>query len=308
MRAKQLEPYEALTLLRRAAPWAAPNPGFLDQLGVWADMGWRLDERHPAYKAFQLDQVLSWGAGRGLGGLSCRSRLVGAVGAETRSVRLCTGGVGKGGRARPPPYPRTHASPRTRLAPTSSRRRQVARQYEEEGSIDRGSFAELPPPDDPGLAGATRFRCRKCRVLVATDANAVPPGAARGARAFRGRRRAAPPGGDDAAAAAGADGGAAAGAAPPGSFAAAAAAAGSPGESESSIFLEPMAWMEGAIVGPTQGKLYCPGCGARLGSFNWAGAVPFWRSGSEDKGLGGRRLWQGLVAVAQARSTLGVPA
>ncbi|KIY91824.1 hypothetical protein MNEG_16139 [Monoraphidium neglectum] len=30
--------------------------------------------------------------------------------------------------------------------------------------------------------------------------------------------------------------------------------------------------MEGAIVGgATQGKLYCPGCGARLGSFNWAG-------------------------------------
>jgi hypothetical protein len=57
MRAKQLEPYDALVILRRACPSAAPNPGFRDQLGVWADMGWRLDERHPSYKAFMLEQV-----------------------------------------------------------------------------------------------------------------------------------------------------------------------------------------------------------------------------------------------------------
>jgi hypothetical protein len=38
------------------------------------------------------------------------------------------------------------------------------------------------------------------------------------------------------------------------------------------VFLEPMQWMAPSIVGgPTQGKLYCPQCGTRLGSFNWAG-------------------------------------
>eukprot|EP00890_Picochlorum_soloecismus_P003791 jgi/Picsp_1/4412/NSC_01918-R1_dual specificity protein phosphatase 12-like len=37
-----------------------------------------------------------------------------------------------------------------------------------------------------------------------------------------------------------------------------------------SIFVEPLRWMNG-ITDSTQGKLYCPGCNARLGSFNWSG-------------------------------------
>jgi dual specificity phosphatase 12 len=37
------------------------------------------------------------------------------------------------------------------------------------------------------------------------------------------------------------------------------------------VFTEPLAWMCGQVVGPVQGKLYCPNCQARLGSFNWAG-------------------------------------
>lgn len=69
MKAKQLEPYDALVILRRAAPGAAPNAGFRDQLGVWSDMGWALDERHPAYKAFMLDQVGKSGGMGGNGGM-----------------------------------------------------------------------------------------------------------------------------------------------------------------------------------------------------------------------------------------------
>jgi dual specificity phosphatase 12 len=47
---------------------------------------------------------------------------------------------------------------------------------------------------------------------------------------------------------------------------------GAAASSGSSLFLEPMAWMAGAVVGTVQGKLYCPACNARLGSFNWSGA------------------------------------
>lgn len=39
-----------------------------------------------------------------------------------------------------------------------------------------------------------------------------------------------------------------------------------------SLFLEPMSWMASMVVGEVQGKLYCPDCNARLGSFNWSGA------------------------------------
>lgn len=54
---------------------------------------------------------------------------------------------------------------------------------------------------------------------------------------------------------------------------------------ESSLFLEPMQWMYASIVGETQGKLYCPGCEARLGSFNWSG-IRNTRCGAEGSGRG----------------------
>ena len=37
-----------------------------------------------------------------------------------------------------------------------------------------------------------------------------------------------------------------------------------------SIFVEPLRWMSGIKQG-NQGKIYCPGCSARLGSYNWSG-------------------------------------
>lgn len=37
-----------------------------------------------------------------------------------------------------------------------------------------------------------------------------------------------------------------------------------------SIFVEPLRWMSG-IKDSNQGKIYCPGCSARLGSYNWSG-------------------------------------
>ena len=42
-------------------------------------------------------------------------------------------------------------------------------------------------------------------------------------------------------------------------------------EGGASLFVEPISWMADSVVGAVQGKLYCPGCQARLGSFNWSG-------------------------------------
>ncbi|KAK9857158.1 hypothetical protein WJX84_001541 [Apatococcus fuscideae] len=39
----------------------------------------------------------------------------------------------------------------------------------------------------------------------------------------------------------------------------------------SCLFVEPMQWMSEISNGQVQGKLYCPGCKTRIGSFNWAG-------------------------------------
>lgn len=38
-----------------------------------------------------------------------------------------------------------------------------------------------------------------------------------------------------------------------------------------SLFVEPVAWMQEYALGNDEGKLWCPACGARLGSFSWYG-------------------------------------
>ena len=73
-----------------------------------------------------------------------------------------------------------------------------------------------------------------------------------------------------------------AGTTPRSAAAAAAAAAAANTSGDSSLFLEPMIWMQEAIVGAVQGKLYCPNCQARLGSFNWSGEG---HVGSSDMGF-----------------------
>lgn len=41
--------------------------------------------------------------------------------------------------------------------------------------------------------------------------------------------------------------------------------------SASSVWLMPLRWMSGILGNKVQGKLYCPKCTSRLGSFNWSG-------------------------------------
>jgi dual specificity phosphatase 12 len=57
MKAKGLALQQALEVLRARAPHVALNPGFMAQLELWGEMGCCLDEDHPAYKQFLLDQV-----------------------------------------------------------------------------------------------------------------------------------------------------------------------------------------------------------------------------------------------------------
>jgi len=125
-------------------------------------------------------------------------------------------------------------------------------------------LAALPTATAPTAAATapatTLYRCRACRRLVATGEHAVPlpdPPPAGGAR-FKGKSGANRKGGGGGCG----SGGAALHALPLGS-------------DGSSLFVQPLRWMfEGADPDaplPLAGKLSCPGCGARLGGFNWAG-------------------------------------
>eukprot|EP00878_Enallax_costatus_P046632 GHUV01056871.1.p1 GENE.GHUV01056871.1~~GHUV01056871.1.p1 ORF type:complete len:173 (+),score=31.26 GHUV01056871.1:277-795(+) len=57
MKAKGLGVPQALEILKARAPHVQPNPGFMAQLELWAEMSFQVDESHPAYKQFLLDQV-----------------------------------------------------------------------------------------------------------------------------------------------------------------------------------------------------------------------------------------------------------
>lgn len=57
MKAKRMSAADALSIVSARCPAAAPNTGFLRQLHLWEEMGWQLDEDHPAYKRFLMQQV-----------------------------------------------------------------------------------------------------------------------------------------------------------------------------------------------------------------------------------------------------------
>ncbi|CAK9165752.1 unnamed protein product [Ilex paraguariensis] len=86
------------------------------------------------------------------------------------------------------------------------------------------------------------YRCKKCRRIVASHEHIVPHKRGEGQKCFKWRKR-----------------------------------SNDPLEMEkeppecSSIFVEPMKWMQSVEEGCVGDKLQCMGCKARLGSFNWAG-------------------------------------
>lgn len=141
---------------------------------------------------------------------------------------------------------------------------QLGQQWEEEGTVDESQMAELPTTSSIVDLQGPLYRCRKCRKLLATSSNTVPVEATAGHKLFAFRRRgpggSGDPEGDEAAHAekgeeggSGGDGG------------------GGGDGSGTSLFVQPMRWMSGAVIGSVSGKLYCPSCNARLGSFSWAG-------------------------------------
>ncbi|KAG9446784.1 hypothetical protein H6P81_012912 [Aristolochia fimbriata] len=84
------------------------------------------------------------------------------------------------------------------------------------------------------------FRCKRCRRIVATQDYVVPHEQGQGEKCFEWKKR---------------DGALEADKKP----------------ECSSIFVEPLKWMEAVQEGTVEDKLQCIGCKARLGSFSWAG-------------------------------------
>ena len=100
-------------------------------------------------------------------------------------------------------------------------------------AANKVSESEAVPNPKPKLI----YRCKKCRRIVASEESIVPHERGKGEECFKWRKRSE--------------------------------------EKEptqcSSLFVEPMKWMQAVQEGHVEEKLQCIGCKARLGSFNWAG-------------------------------------
>ncbi|KAJ1734411.1 tyrosine protein phosphatase yvh1 [Coemansia biformis] len=119
-----------------------------------------------------------------------------------------------------------------------------AERYRESGAV--GAVVAGAGPGAPGRISLRVVRCRKCRGPLVDEANIIDHRAGAGQAEFSYKKR---------------DGG---GTSTPHAF--------PQNHACSSLFVEPMEWMEGIADGVVESQIHCPKCKAKLGSYNWAGA------------------------------------
>lgn len=119
--------------------------------------------------------------------------------------------------------------------------------YHEYGSVGE-VVAGMDPTSMAGSSTQRLMRCKKCRRELVTEANIIDHQAGIGEMAFSFKKRSANGGG----------------AHTPHAF--------PQDQACSSLFVEPMEWMEGLQDGLLENKINCPKCAAKLGSYNWFGA------------------------------------
>ncbi|KAJ2542869.1 tyrosine protein phosphatase yvh1 [Coemansia sp. RSA 1933] len=117
--------------------------------------------------------------------------------------------------------------------------------YKEYGTLER--IVAGMDPQTLRIPVQGLVRCKKCRRPLVTEANILDHQAGVGQVAFSYKKR---------------NGGS--GANTPHAF--------PQHQACSSLFVEPMEWMDGVSDGLLENKIACPKCSAKLGSYNWAGA------------------------------------
>ncbi|KAJ1931446.1 tyrosine protein phosphatase yvh1, partial [Linderina pennispora] len=119
-----------------------------------------------------------------------------------------------------------------------------AEHFREYGSVERVELGADPLAQP--MPAQRQWRCKKCRRPLVTEANVLEHQPGPGQVAFSWNKRNA------------------SGVDTPHAF--------PQNRACSSLFIEPMAWMEGVDAGLVENKVCCPKCDAKLGAFNWAGA------------------------------------
>ncbi|XP_023377256.1 dual specificity protein phosphatase 12 isoform X1 [Pteropus vampyrus] len=122
------------------------------------------------------------------------------------------------------------------------RLQKVTEKYPELRSLPQELFAVDPTTGSQGLKDEVLYKCRKCRRSLFRSSSILDHSGGSGPVAFA-HKRMSP------------------------SFT---HVTGSQAQC-TSYFIEPVQWMESALLGVMDGQLLCPKCSAKLGSFSWCG-------------------------------------
>ncbi|XP_067109591.1 dual specificity protein phosphatase 12 isoform X2 [Osmerus mordax] len=119
------------------------------------------------------------------------------------------------------------------------RLQKITEKYPELQSVPREVFVADPAQGSAPNCPETTYRCRKCRRTLFRESSLLTHPIGGGASSFSYRKCLPPVGGDQSRC--------------------------------TSYFIEPVQWMEQALLGVMDGQLLCPKCSSKLGSFSWCG-------------------------------------
>lgn len=122
------------------------------------------------------------------------------------------------------------------------RLQKVTEKYPELRNLPRELFAVDPTTVSQGLKDDILYKCRKCRRSLFRHSSILDHSEGSGPIAFAHKRTAL----------------------------SSVLTTGNQAQC-TSYFIEPVQWMESALLGVMDGQLLCPKCSAKLGSFNWYG-------------------------------------
>ncbi|URD97805.1 Dual specificity phosphatase, catalytic domain containing protein [Musa troglodytarum] len=240
MRTEHKSMEDALESLREICESVSPNDGFLDQLSLFEEMGFKVDTENPIYKRFRLKVkfgldirsfyglfIVTLSKAPNWDKIDDRSFFYNCLFAGLASISHMDDGV------------------------QLDQEALLGHSYKQGEKIDGSIFGA-----DPGLPlesnsseevrkgnqHTTAYRCKKCRRIVALQGNVVSHVPGENETFFDWQKRKS------------------------GNW------SNRFQEQEcSSLFVEPLKWMTSVEDGALEGKLSCIKCDARLGYFNWSG-------------------------------------
>ncbi|KAF1859104.1 hypothetical protein Lal_00000930 [Lupinus albus] len=252
MRTEHLSLEDALESLRQSCEFVCPNDGFLEQLKLFEEMGFKVDYTTPIYRRFRL-KILAFRIPTDF--LIPHPELVLEGLHFDLKLKAFSFSVRKRGNLQmwQEAWIAYGKAPLVKEVIKQIRKgKRRLRDHFSVSGIDSsklGADPGMPVQISSDVEEATKvenkhrltYRCKKCRRVVALQENVVGHTPGEGETSFEYKRRSGNPFDNS-------------------------------NESEcSSVFIEPLRWMKAVEEGALEGKLSCTQCDARLGYFNWTG-------------------------------------